>query len=122
MEAKYPNGIIELEEMEFYAYHGCFREEQVVGNRFLVNMALKTDMEQPGHSDKIDDALNYVEVYDLVKAELQKTSNLLEHVTTRVIDSLYRHFPQIQWMRVKISKMNPPVGGKMNKVSVTLER
>lgn len=122
MEAKYPNGIIELEEMEIYAYHGCFREEQVVGNHFLVNVALKTDMEKPGHSDKIDDALNYVRVYDLVKAELQQTSNLLEHVTTRVIDSLYQHFPQIQWTRVKISKLNPPVGGKMSKVSVTLER
>jgi dihydroneopterin aldolase len=53
---------------------------------------------------------------------MQQTSNLLEHVTARVIDSLYRHFPEIQWARVKISKMNPPMGGQMNNVSVTLER
>ncbi|MFO8000942.1 MAG: dihydroneopterin aldolase [Marinilabilia sp.] len=122
MEAKHPNGIIELEEMEFYAYHGCYREEQVVGNRFLVNIAIRTDMTQPMRSDKIDDALNYVKVYELVKTEVQQTSNLLEHVTARVIDALYRHFPQIQWTRVKISKMNPPMGGQMNNVSVTLEK
>ncbi|MDK2842595.1 MAG: 7,8-dihydroneopterin aldolase/epimerase/oxygenase [Anaerophaga sp.] len=122
MDAQIPNGIIELEEMEFYAYHGCFREENVVGNRFIVNIALKTDMTQPMKSDKINDALNYMKVYKLVRQEMQQTSNLLENVTARIIDSLYRNFPQIKWTRVKVSKMNPPMGGQMKKVSVTLEK
>lgn len=122
MDTSIPNGLIELEEMEFYAYHGCFREENVVGNRFLVNISIQTDMARPMQTDKIDDALNYVKVYELVRTEMQQTSNLLEHVTARVIDSLYRHFPRITWARVKISKMNPPMGGQMNKVSVTLEK
>ena len=122
MEAKYPNGLIELEEMEFYAYHGCFREEQRVGNRFLVNVTVKTNMSQPAQTDKIDDALNYVKVYELVKAEIDQTSNLLEHVTGRILDVLYQRFTEIEWARVKVSKMNPPMGGKMEKVSVTLEK
>jgi dihydroneopterin aldolase len=122
MNTTIPNGLIELEEMEFYAYHGCFREENVVGNRLLVNISLQTDMARPMQTDKIDDALNYVMVYELVRAEMQQTSNLLEHVTARVIDSLYRHFPQITRALVKISKMNPPMGGQMKKVSVTLEK
>ncbi|MDN5290185.1 MAG: 7,8-dihydroneopterin aldolase/epimerase/oxygenase [Anaerophaga sp.] len=122
MDAQIPNGIIELEEMEFYAYHGCFREENVVGNRFIVNIALKTDMTLPMKSDKINDALNYMKVYKLVRQEMQQTSNLLENVTARIIDSLYRNFPQIKWTRVKVSKMNPPMGGQMKKVSVTLEK
>src|SRR6056297_581712 len=105
MDTSIPNGLIELEEMEFYAYHGCFREENVVGNRFLVNISIQTDMARPMQTDKIDDALNYVKVYELVRTEMQQTSNLLEHVTARVIDSLYRHFPRITWARVKISKM-----------------
>jgi dihydroneopterin aldolase len=122
MNSEIPAGIIELEEMEFYAYHGCFREENVVGNRFLVNMAICTDMARAMRTDKIDDALNYVKVYDLVRVEMQQTSNLLEHVSARIIDSLFRHFSQINWARVKVSKMNPPMGGQMKKVSVTLER
>ncbi|MGQ1891816.1 dihydroneopterin aldolase [Thermophagus sp. OGC60D27] len=122
MDTQFPNGIIELEEMEFYAYHGCFREENVVGNRFIVNIAIKTDMELPMNSDKIDDAINYVKVYNLVRIEMQRTSNLLEHVTSRILNALYRNFPQILWARVKVSKMNPPMGGQMEKVSVTLER
>jgi dihydroneopterin aldolase len=122
MEAKFPNGLIELEEMEFYAYHGCFREEQRVGNRFLVNVTVRTNMTQPAQTDKIDDALNYVKVYELVKAEIDQTSNLLEHVTGRILDVLYQQFTEIEWARVKVSKMNPPMGGKMEKVSVTLEK
>jgi dihydroneopterin aldolase len=73
-------------------------------------------------SDKINDALNYVKVYELVRHEMQQTSNLLENVTARIVDSLYRNFPQIKWTRVKVSKMNPPMGGQMKKVSVTLEK
>jgi dihydroneopterin aldolase len=122
MDSKIKSGVIELEEMEFYAYHGCFREENVVGNRFLVNISIRTDMSIPMQTDNIGDALNYVKVYDLVRTEMQQTSNLLEHVTARVIDSLQRHFSEIEWVRVKISKMNPPMGGQMRNVSVTLER
>ncbi len=122
MESKITSGVIELEEMEFYAYHGCFREENVVGNRFLVNISIKTDMTRAMQTDNIEDALNYVKVYELAKTEIQQTSNLLEHVTARIIDALYRHFPQIEWTRVKVSKMNPPMGGQMRNVSVTLER
>ncbi|WP_291857319.1 dihydroneopterin aldolase [Marinilabilia sp.] len=122
MNSKIKSGVIELEEMEFYAYHGCFREENVVGNRFLVNISIRTDMSIPMQTDDIGDALNYVKVYDLVRTEMQQTSNLLEHVTARVIDSLHRHFSEIEWVRVKISKMNPPMGGQMRNVSVTLER
>ena len=122
METQFPNGIIELEEMEFYAYHGCFREENVVGNRFIVNIVIKTNMERPMHSDKIEDAVNYVKVYNLVRNEMQKTSNLLEHVTSRILNALYDNFSQILWAKVKVSKMNPPMGGQMEKVSVTLER
>lgn len=113
-------GLIELEEMEFYAYHGCFKEEQVVGNRFLVNIALKTDCSIATETDNIHDALNYVSVYELTKEQIMQNSHLLEHLTKRIIDSIKSHFPQIEWLKVKVSKMNPPMGGQMKCVSLTL--
>ncbi len=115
-------GIIELEEMEFYAYHGCYKEEKVVGNRFLVNVSIRVDMHQATQSDNIKDTLNYVKVYELIREEMQKTANLLEHVSERILERLYKSFPGIEWARIKVSKMNPPMGGQMKKVSVTLER
>lgn len=122
MESNQNIATIDLEEMVFYAYHGCFKEEQMVGNRFLVNISLQTEVSLPMQSDRIQDALNYVKVYDAVKEEMMITSHLLEHITGRIIERLMNDFPAILHARVKVSKMNPPMGGQMQNVSVTLER
>ncbi len=122
MSTIHQTGIIELEEMEFYAYHGCFKEEQIVGNRFLVNITIETDVTLPSQTDRIQDALNYVKVYELVKAEMKQKSHLLEHITSRILDQLFEQFPFIKSARVKVSKMNPPMGGQMKKVSLTISR
>ncbi|TAJ14900.1 dihydroneopterin aldolase [Marinilabiliaceae bacterium JC017] len=115
-------GLIELEEMEFYAYHGCFKEEQIVGNRFLVNIALETECSTPAESDSINDALNYVQVYEITREQMMQKSHLLEHLANRILDAIYARFPFIVSARVKVSKMNPPMGGQMKCVSVTLAR
>jgi dihydroneopterin aldolase len=122
MSLKGQTGIIELEEMEFYAYHGCFKEEQIVGNRFLVNITIETDVATPAQTDRIQDALNYVKVYELVKAEMKQTSHLLEHITSRILNRLFEQFPFIKSAMVKVSKMNPPIGGQMKRISLTLKR
>jgi dihydroneopterin aldolase len=115
-------GEIHLEDMEFYAFHGHFKEEQIVGNRFLVNLTLKTHMEQAGESDNLEDALNYQTAYEIVQQEMDKKSHLLEHIARRILDALYKRFDNLEHARIKVSKMNPPMGGKMNSVSVTMER
>lgn len=115
-------GLIQIENMEFYAYHGHFEEEQIVGNRFLVDLEIETDMQVPAKSDDLKDALNYQVAYNLVKEEMQTKSHLLEHIAGRILDALYRNFNTIKKASVKVSKMNPPMGGKMERVSVTLSR
>ena len=114
--------LIELEEMEFYAYHGHFEEEQVVGNKFLVNISIETDCSKAAESDKLQDALDYVSIYKITKQEMDKKSHLLEHLVGRIIDRIHNEFPQIVHSKVKVSKLNPPMGGKMEKVSVTFSR
>ena len=111
---------ISIEEMEFYAYHGCFKEEQIIGTRFLVDLYLETDTTDAENSDKLDDTVNYQEVYLLVKREMEIKSKLLEHVGRRILNSISEQFPQIVSAEIKISKMNPPLGGKMKNVSLTL--
>ncbi|MCT4589621.1 MAG: dihydroneopterin aldolase [Carboxylicivirga sp.] len=122
MEEKQLIGVIELEEMEFYAYHGCFKEEQVVGNRFLVKVTLETDCTIPAATDNIQDALNYVSVYEIVREQIMQNSHLLEHLNKRIIDGIYERFPKLLKATVKVSKMNPPMGGQMKCVSVTFSR
>jgi len=111
---------ISIEQMEFYAYHGCFKEEQIIGTRFLVDLYLETDTGKAEKSDKLKDTVNYQEVYLLVKKEIEIKSKLLEHVGRRILDSIKRRFPEVTSASLKISKMNPPLGGKMNNVSLTM--
>lgn len=115
-------GIIEIEGMEFYAYHGCFEEEKVVGNRFLVNLTLACNMKKASETDNINDAVNYQTAYLLVKAEMEKKSDLLENIANRILESLHTNLKGIIKATVKISKMNPPMGGQIEKVSVTMSK
>lgn len=116
-------GIIKLNKMEFFSYHGCFAEETKVGNYFIVDLEIETETSKAEASDKLEDALNYQVLYRLVEAEMQQASKLLEHVSRRILDSLYETFPkEIQHAKITVNKMNPPLGGKMASVSVTLER
>jgi dihydroneopterin aldolase len=115
-------GIIEIEGMRFYAYHGHFEAERVVGNEFQVDVQLETDCEPAAASDNLEDALNYQAVYDLIKREMQLKSQLLEHVAGRILDALFNEFPSIQKAKIKVSKLNPPMGGQIEKASVTLMR
>jgi dihydroneopterin aldolase len=113
-------GFIELEGMEFYAFHGHFREEQVVGNRFVVDLKIETDTKPAEKSDQLGDALDYQHVYHIIAEEMKQKSFLLENIAARLCDKLTASFPQISYMTLKVSKINPPLGGKVKQVSVCL--
>jgi dihydroneopterin aldolase len=114
--------LVELLNMEFYAYHGCFKEEQIIGNRFLVSFSAETDLTTPGESDNLDDALNYQALFNMIKAEMEIASHLLESVALRVLKRAERDFPAISWAQVRISKLNPPVGGRVEASSVVMSK
>jgi dihydroneopterin aldolase len=115
-------GIIQIKNMEFYAYHGHYREEQIVGNRFLVDLSMETDMEIPARTDNLKDAVNYQMAYEIVKKEMEKRSHLLENIASRILEALFAEIKGIIHAKVKVSKMNPPMGGRIEKVSVVMER
>ena len=116
-------GLIKLNNMEFFAYHGHFEEETKVGNYFIANLELKSDTQKAESSDCLEDALNYVDIYNLVSQEMDIPSKLIEHVARRIMDSLYAQYPdQILHAKLELKKMNPPLGAKMESVSITLEQ
>jgi dihydroneopterin aldolase len=115
-------GLIQIENMEFYAFHGHFKEEQIVGNKFLVDLTIETDMEKPMETDNLRDAVNYQKAYQIVKEEMEKKSHLLEHIAGRILDALYSEMSGITKATIKVSKMNPPMGGKIGSVSVVMEK
>jgi dihydroneopterin aldolase len=113
--------LIEIEEMEFFAFHGHFDVEKVAGNRFLVNLKIEADLSKAGKTDKLEDTLDYQKAYLAVKEEMAVSSDLLEHVCQRIISRIKTEFPEAKQVTVKVSKMNPPMGGQIGKVSLTME-
>ena len=108
--------------MKFHAYHGCLDFEKRDGNTFLVNLILELNTEKAVISDKLEDTLNYQEVYDVVKHEMEIPSNLIEHAARRIFDALIENFPQILHLNLRLSKLNPPLGGDVKSVSVEIRK
>ncbi|HOK25858.1 MAG TPA: dihydroneopterin aldolase [Bacteroidales bacterium] len=115
-------GLIQIEGMEFYSFHGHYLEEQIVGSRFIVDLTIETDMSRAALTDNLDDAVNYQRAYEIVRAEMEKKSYLLENIAGRILDALFGELKGIISATVKVSKLNPPVGGKTAAVSVTMSR
>ena len=113
---------IELKDMEFYAMHGFYPSEKLIGGRFLVSVQMKIKDEKACDTDQLSDALNYQDVYDIVREEMSIPSNLLEHVCSRIINRVSATFQGIENVSVWVSKMNPPLGGQTGKVTVSLTR
>jgi dihydroneopterin aldolase len=114
-------GKIMLERMEFFSYHGCFREEQIIGAKYLVDLVVDTDTSRAELSDRLHDTINYTLLYSIVKEEMENKSYLIEHVAFRIMERLKRSFGSLTSVELKISKINPPVGGRMEAVSFQKE-
>jgi dihydroneopterin aldolase len=116
-------GKIVIEEMEFYAFHGHYQEEQIVGNRFLVDLEMDTDLTGPAASDNLNDAVNYQKAYQIIKKEMKRTkSNLLENIGKRMLDALEGEMNGVKKMTIRIRKLNPPLGGPIKSVGIKMSR
>ena len=113
--------VIALEGMEFFAYHGCFKEEQIIGTKFRCDLYLEVDTTKAEQTDNLNDTVNYQNVYRVLEAEMAIKSKLLEHVGRRILEKIKEKFPQVKQTRLIIRKLNPPLGGKVDFVSVELK-
>ena len=107
--------------MRFQAYHGCLEEERRDGNTFLVDVTYTYDAVEAARKDSLEEAVDYSRVYDIVSREMAQPSNLLENVAWRISEALKREIPEIQSLKVRVAKQNPPVGGPCEWSAVTAQ-
>ncbi len=116
-------GKIIIEEMEFYAFHGHYQEEQIVGNRFLLDLEMEADLAAPANSDNLKDAVNYQLAYKIIKHEMRRTkSKLLENIGKRILDALFTEMEGLEKATIRIRKLNPPMGGPIKSVGIKMSR
>lgn len=112
-----------LQGCQFYGYHGVFAEEQQLGQLFTVDCELTVDLMAASQSDDLVDTINYGTVFEVMKyhVETQKYC-LLEKLAGELCRDLYQKYEEIQHIRLKIMKQNPPIAGHYQAVGIEIER
>lgn len=114
-------GVIYVEDIRCYAYHGCMDEESVLGTNYSVTIIVEADLSKSCKTDSLGDTIDYVSISKVVQSEMAVRSNLIEHVAKRILDKLMNKLPKINHAKVVLTKHNPPINGDVLKVTVELE-
>ena len=114
-------GQIYLENIRTYSHHGCMKEETVIGSEYRVDLWVDADLTVASSSDDLKDTPDYVVLHQIVVKEMKIPSRLLEHVAQRIIERIKSTVKNLDHIRVRVSKINPPIGGDVQSVSVLLE-
>ena len=115
-------GIIRLKNIKIYAFHGCLIEEGQIGSDYLVNLSVKADLQNAANTDMLSDTVDYVMLQNIVREEMAVRAKLLEHVAKRIINSIFERIEMVNEVKVSVAKRNPPIGGDVTEVSVTMQQ
>lgn len=115
-------GQIILKNIRIHTNHGCLTEEELIGSDYRVDLKVKLNLEKSIASDELADTINYVHLNKIVKEEMAIRSKLLEHVAGRISDRIFKELTDAKKVIIKISKLNPPIGGDVEGVSIKIKR
>ncbi|WBV58721.1 dihydroneopterin aldolase [Chryseobacterium sp. Chry.R1] len=111
-----------LEDVKIYAYHGVLPEENIIGTYYILNLEIHTDLWKAAESDDLNDTISYADINDIILEEMKVKSKLLEHVAGRIISKINENFPEVSYIKLKITKTAPPMQGEMKGASIELEK
>ncbi|MBO6532585.1 MAG: dihydroneopterin aldolase [Muricauda sp.] len=114
-------GKIRLKNVRIHSNHGCLKEEMLIGSDYRVDLEISADLSQPANSDQLSETVDYVHLNNIIKEEMTVRSNLLEHVAKRIIDRIFKEIKEVKEVEVEVAKINPPIGGDVESVSVKLK-
>lgn len=115
-------GIIQVNNIKLYAFHGCLDEEAKIGSDYRVDVEVKADLKKSAKSDNLADTVDYVHLNHIVKEEMAIRSQLLEEVAQRILNRLFKEIRKIKSAKVAVAKINPPIGGNVAEVVIILTK
>ena len=114
-------GIIRLKNIRVFSNHGCLVEEAKIGSDYRVDLEVKADLRKSAETDELGDTIDYVHLNRIVVEEMAVRSKLLEHVARRIILRIFEELPMVSKILVEVSKINPPIGGDVELVTIIME-
>ena len=115
-------GTIKISNIKVYAYHGCLVEEGKIGSDYRVDLTVKANLKPSAKSDDLSDTVDYVHLNKIVKEEMAVRTKLLETVAKLILDRILLEIPLVDKAEIKVSKLNPPIGGNVEMVSIIMEQ
>lgn len=113
--------IIEVNGIKLYAFHGCLEEEGKIGGHYEVDVRMLTDFTAASIRDELSETIDYVHVNKIVAEEMAIRSKLIEHVGRRIISRIQQETKNLQAIRVKVTKLCPPINGDVHDVAIIIE-
>lgn len=114
-------GIIRLTNIRIFANHGCLIEEAKIGSDYRVDLEIKADLRKSADTDDLADTVDYVHLNRIVKEEMAIRSKLLEHVAKRIVVRVFSELPMVSRILLEVSKINPPIDGDVQQVTIVME-
>lgn len=115
-------GTIKVKNIRIYAYHGCLIEEGKIGSDYRIDLSVKANLKKSAKTDCLNDTVDYVHLNKIVKEEMAIRTKLLETVADRILDRILFEIPLVDSVKVRVSKLNPPIGGNVEMVSIIMVR
>ncbi len=115
-------GKIKLENIRVYAYHGCLIEEGHIGSDYSVDLTIEADLKKSAKTDNLKDTVDYVSLHKIVLDEMSVRAKLLETVADKILNRILNEEILVTFAEVSISKINPPIGGDVEMVSVIMSK
>ncbi len=111
---------VALEGLKFFAYHGFYPEEQVIGNYFFLD--IRVNLPEPEHFSALSESVNYESLYNIAEQTMRVPQQLLEQVVHDISMEIKQTFPVISYSHVTLRKQSPPFGGDVANSLVALEK
>ena len=111
---------IHLEQLQFYAYHGLYKEESVLGNEYIVDITLEYQPEQKLIST-IDQTVDYTKIYELIAQRMKIQTDLLETIASEFCYQILHQFKSVDSIFFTIKKLNPPISQCRGNVGVSYQ-
>jgi dihydroneopterin aldolase len=112
---------IEVNGIKIYAFHGCLEEEAKIGGNYLVDVMLNTNFFNAAENDDLTQTIDYVDINKIVCEEMVIRSKLIEHVGQRIIKRIKKEIKNITYLRIKVTKICPPINGDVDNVAIIIE-
>ena len=112
---------IEVNGIKVYAFHGCLEEEGKIGGNYLVDVMLNTNFSLASKNDDLTQTIDYVDINKIVCEEMAIRSKLIEHVGQRIINRIKQEIKNIDFIKIKVAKICPPINGDVDNVAIIIE-